>query len=263
MLLAFCVPGTKGADRPSPDNALVGDAISLLLKRVPRVDWEELRATDLMEWLSDQSETPVNVLVRWSTPEKDGVDPERTVTLTLRDVTIAEVLNEALQQLSRETKLTYHAWENFIRISTQEDFDRDMIVRVYDVRDLLFHVPNFGQAAPQIDLTNQSGHSSGGSGSGGGRSVFGSAGGTGQPGEQQMTKEEHERQAEKLRELIMATIAPESWDRGGGEAPKTPTQANAGRGRIVIFDWSLVVYSTLEVHERIAGWFTTHELTRR
>lgn len=51
---------------------------------------------------------------------------------------------------------------------------------------------------------------------------------------------------EKLRELIEGVIAPESWD----------TSATGGAGRIRIFNRSLVVYNTIEVHEKIAGQFS-------
>jgi hypothetical protein len=56
-----------------------------------------------------------------------------------------------------------------------------------------------------------------------------------------------------LRELIEQTIAPESWDLTGSDSPQTA--GGGGTGRIRVFNTSLVVRNTIEVHEMIAGAF--------
>jgi hypothetical protein len=122
-----------------------------------------------------------------------------------------------------------------------------MYVRVYDVTDILFKVPNFGQSAPQIDL--QQTKTSSGSGGGSGQSVFsgGSGGGREQEDSGEQADQRIEQELTKMRESIQRTIAPETWD------------VAAGRGHIEIINRMLVVSNTIEVHEMIAGRFAFDE----
>ena len=51
--------------------------------------------------------------------------------------------------------------------------------------------------------------------------------------------------AQKEKELIETTIAPASWAITG----------TGGQGNIAIFNRSMVIHATIDVHEQIAGWF--------
>ena len=223
-------------------------AVALLKKRVEDVDWVETPLEEVVSWLRDESEDRVNIVARWSALGVESVDADSLVTLKLSRVTVAEVLNEMLDELSEDGALTYHAIGNTLKISTRADFDRKLYVRVYDVTDLLMRVEDFGQSAPQIDLQNQqrSGGGSGGGG-GGGQSVF--QGGSSQ--EQKLGGEQAEQELlERLTDLsimITSTIAPQSWQ----------TTGNAGApGQITPYNRSLIVLNTIEVHENITGLFS-------
>ncbi len=224
-------------------------ARSLLLQRVERVDWNENTFEEVLDWLRDLAEDRVNVIPRWSALSLEGVDQEKPVTLQLRNVSVSEVLDEVLNQVAEEGRLTYRAIGHNLRISTRQDFERKMEVRVYNVSDLLFRAPDFGEDAPTIDL-NQAGRGGGGGGGGGGQSVFSGSGGGGQ---QELAEEEAElrERLDQLRTIIRKTIAPESW------APEGSNTAGTGIGQVENFnDRAIVVYNTIEVHEQIAGFFT-------
>lgn len=225
-------------------------ASNLLRKRVESVDWIDKPFEEVVEWLKGESDGMVNVIPRWIALNVESVDRDTLVNLQLNSTTIADVLNEVLDQLSPDGQLGYRAMGNTLRLSSKDDFDRKMYLRIYDATDILFKVPNFGQDAPNIDLqnTNQGG---GGGGGGGGQSVF--QGGGGQGGSQEDSGEQAEQdlreRLEELRKLIEETISPETWDTGTGQGQI------GGRGRIRVFNRSLVVYNTIEVHEQIAGRF--------
>jgi hypothetical protein len=132
-----------------------------------------------------------------------------------------------------------------------------MHTKVYDCTDILFRVYNFGEDAPLIDL-QQAGQGGGGGGGGGGQSVFQGAGGQTQQVSTEQAEQELEERLTALRELIEQTVAPETWDLsdargtpGGGG----PGAAGGGRGRIRIYNSSLVITNTIEVHEMIGGRF--------
>lgn len=225
-------------------------AIALLTKRVEGVNWEDTPFEEVIDWLKAEGGGRVNIVPRWSQLSVESVDRDSLVTLELGSTTISEVLAEALDQLDEGGgAITYHAEGNTLRISTKADFDRKLFVRVYDVTDLLFQIPDFAEEAPQIDLQNTS---SGGGGGGAGQaaqSVFqggGGAGGGSNFGGQQAEQERADRLA-MLPTLITTIIAPQSWT----------VNNPAALGAIIPHDetQSLVVLATMEVHEQIGGRF--------
>ena len=227
-----------------PSRTLAGD---LLFKRIDRVEWSDITFEEVLEGLLEQSEDRVNIIPKWRALNAIGVDGERAVTLQLRNTTVAEILAETLDQLAEEGLVRFRAEDNNLRISTRDDFGSKMVVRVYNITDIIFHLPDFGKDAPTIDLDAASRSGGGGGGGGGGQSVFG-GGSSGGTEELEEEEDEVEERIEELREIIMQTIDPLSWGGEGGAG---------GRGIVASYnDRALVVYNTVEVHEQIAGYFT-------
>lgn len=247
--------------RPVKESVLpyrpVGEPVlRLLRKRVDSVDWNEVTFEDVLDWLRDQSDGQVNVVAAWKALSPENVTPETLVTVSMSHVTVAEVLDEVINELSEERTIGYHGFENKIKFSSRSDFDRHLYVRVYDVTDLLFRVPNFGQGAPQIDLQQTKSSTSGG---GSGQSVFsgGSSGGREQEEGGTQAETRIEQELDKLRQRIKITIAPESW-----REVQQVQGLGGGRGEIEIIQHSLVITNTIEVHEQIAGRFVAHTFDR-
>ncbi|MDO8631244.1 MAG: hypothetical protein Q7R41_12200 [Phycisphaerales bacterium] len=235
----------------------------LLRRRVASVDWTDKTFEEVLDWVRDQGEGRVNIVAKWGPLGIESVTRETPVNLKLNNSTIAEVLNEVLDQLSEDGQIHYRGVGNKLTISTRQDFEKKLYVRVYNIADLLFEVPNFGQDAPLIDLQN-AGKGGGGSGGGGGssQSVFQGAGGSGgsQRGQSgQQAEQQNELRLTKLRQLIEATIAPETWDLSTGTQTGSSQTPIGGRGRIRVINTSLVVLNTIEVQEMIAGKFSFSE----
>lgn len=234
---------------------------SLLRTHVDEVKWIDKPFEDVVEWLRDLGDGRVNIVIKWIALDVESVTRDNTVTLQLNNTTVAEVLNETLEQLTGNNELTYRGIENKLTISTRLDFDRKLEMRVYDATDLLFRVPDFGQGAPIIDLqkTNSGGGGGGGGGGGSGQSVFGGGAGGGAQSQQdnesgQQADQLNEQRLTKLKDAIQRTIAPESWDRTGAQGASA-AQGTPGRGHIEVYRKSLVISNTIEVHELIAGAF--------
>jgi len=225
--------------------------LRLLRKRVESVEWSETTFDDVLDWLRDQSDGQVNVVAAWKQLSPENVSPETLVSVSLSNVTVADVLDEVINELSEEHTVGYHGFENKIKFSSRSDFDRTLYVRVYNVTDLLFRVPNFGQGAPQIDLQQTKSSAGGG---GGGQSVFsgGSSGGREQEEGGQQAETRNEQELDRLRQKIKISIAPDSWRE---VSPQAQGLGGGGRGEIEIIQQSLVVTNTIEVHEQIAGAF--------
>lgn len=236
---------TAATARPSANAA-----VALLRRRVESVDWLDQPFEEVITWLKDNGEGQVNVVPRWGPLSVESVDRDTLVTLQLNNTTVGQVLNETMDQLSEDGEVTFRGVGNTLKISTKADFGRKMYVRIYDATDILFRVPNFGRTAPIIDLQRTGGRGGAGGGGGGGQSVFsGSGSGSQQEEAGEQAEQELQERLEELRTLIEETIVPDSWD----------TADVGGPGRIRVFNRSLVVYNTIEVHEMIAGGFVFGE----
>lgn len=250
---------TSEATTPAPPSSRAAE--SLLRKRVDSIDWKDKTFEEVLDWLRDQGDNRVNILAKVGPLGVENVNNETLVTLHLNNTTVADVLNETLEQLSPDGEIRYRGIDNKLTISTRADFERKNYVRIYNATDLLFRVPDFGQQAPVIDLQKTAGRGGGsGGGGGGGQSVFSGAGG-GQTGNQdqesgQQAEQVFEQRLTKLKQLIERTIAPETWDLTGTQGSSTQAAGTGGRGRIEVYGRSLVISNTIEVHEAIAGAFS-------
>jgi len=228
-------------------------ARQLLRKRVASLDWVDKTFEEVLAWLRDQGEDDVNIVAKWVAMGVEAVDQESLVSLRIKNVTVREVLDAVLEQISEEGQITYHGWENVLTISTREDFARKLETRVYLITDLIFQAPDMGRSFPAVDLdaASRSGGGGGGGGSGG-QSIFGGQGGG--SGSEDLEEEEAEvkERVDNLVDLILSHVAPPSWNRAPGGQPGS----GAGPGSIGQYNnRALVVTNTAEVHEQIAGFF--------
>ncbi len=212
------------------------DLRRILRTTVPQVEWEDAPFGDVIAWLREQGE--LNVVVRWNVLQELGIDEDTPISLRLRDAKIATILGEVLAQLGQGKELRFIGIGRTITISTHEDLNKKLYVKAYPVNDLLFRIPDFGDA-PSINL--QQGGGGGGPG-GGSASQNPFQGGTGGGGG---TDEDNRSRSERIKdmiEMIKETVEPTSWKDNGGE------------GTIHSFnDTVLVVRATLDVHERLGG----------
>lgn len=232
----------------APSAALSMNRVELLLrKRVAGIDWEERTFEEVLDWLRDESDGKVNIIPKWNALSIVDVDADKLVSLTLNNSTVGEVLTEVLDQLTETGDVTFHGERNSLRISTKDDFGRKLELRIYDVTDVLFRIPDFSKSAPQVDLARQSSSGGGGGGSSSQPIFRNSGGNSAQELSEKGSDDNPEQVLEDLVTLIRETIEPDSWGEIGGP------------GRIRGFNKrSLVVLNTVEVHEMIAGFFARH-----
>ena len=246
----FAAPGAAMARTAlRPRNS----AIALLNTFVESVDWVETPFEEVIDWLRDTGEGQVNVIPRWTALSVEDVDQDSFVTLKLRNVTVGEVLIEVFEQLVEDNELALRATRNILKISAKTDFGRKLELRIYNVTDIMFRVPNNGEESPNIDLT-QSISSGGGGGGGGGQTVFGGGGGGGgAAGGSSRGGDQAEQQLE-TRLQIFATMLQQAV------APATcAVNGQGGLGTVNTHNLGLIVYNTVEVHEQIAGHFALGE----
>ncbi len=225
-----------------------GDStLRMLNMRIPEVVFQDQPFESVMEWVQDF--TQANVQVRWQILEDNGIERDKAITLKVKNLRLSQVMWMIMNEAGgTDVKLAYRAAGNLIIFSTEEDLAKEMVVKVYDVSDLMVEVPRFdgeSRLDPGQALQQQGQGGSGGGGGGGG--LFGNSGG--QNDEYGQNENNNGRQAgmQELIDLITGTIEPDSW------------AANAGTGTIQPFRNMLVVRNTLLVHQRLGGWLVEAE----
>ena len=121
----------------------------ILASRVPPLRFDDTPLQDVLDWVQDYSGALVTV--RWGVLERCGIERETPVSLRVNGNQFAHVLAAVLDQAGSAAgvKLAYEASAEQFVFSTHADLSREMIVRVYDVRDLLIDIPMAPRKPPE------------------------------------------------------------------------------------------------------------------
>jgi hypothetical protein len=103
---------------------------------VPEARLEDTPLEQVLKWVAESAK--VNVHVEWRDLVDSGVDRDRPIALNLRGLPRWRVLRAVLDTASGEAHLGYEVRDGVLLIATRDWLDRDMITRVYPVRDLLY-----------------------------------------------------------------------------------------------------------------------------
>ena len=168
------------------------------------VELEKESATKVMGTFEDNLGILMNIY--WKTDERAGLDPETTITLSLKNQPAIIVLERIIAQIDPEGNSTWQLRHGSLEVGLKSQLASrgKQRLETYYIRDLLFTIRNFG--APDLDTSTGSGGGNGGQGGGIG-------GGTSEP------KQEDE--IEQIIELIVKFVEPTLWEQNGGECSIT------------------------------------------
>ncbi len=251
-LLATTAWAQNPPQRPAA-RAQAPSTLRLLSERIPELTFQDLPLDQVMEWLSEF--TKLNISVRWQMLADAGIERDRPISIQARNLTVSQVLwlimNEAA---GSDLKLAYRASGNLLILSTEEDLNREMITKIYDVADLLVSLPR-AQRQGRFDVTQGLGQNTGVGGGGGGGGAASGMFGQGQGGQynqqQDQQNQDNEATLQNLIDLIQQTIEPDSW------------RINNGPGTIFPFQRSIIVRNTIMVHQRLGGYLSEDEVGGR
>ena len=214
----------------TPLAAAQTNVATALHARLAEITVDEVAFDSVVDWLAEQSGLTIHV--NWERLAEYGIARDKPVSLKARNLPLSQVLWLLMNQLAgSDVKLAYRGSGTLLILSTEEDLGREMLTRVYDVRDLLDRAPRFTNAARinPSEALQQGGNS-------------GSASSIADPGnEPEPEGAGEEPGGEELVRLIRDTIDPDSWI------------DNGGRGRIVFWRGQIVVFNNIFVHQRLAG----------
>lgn len=249
------VERTSAAAQRKPRNP-----VAVLAERLPEIRFDDTPLEQVIESLGGFAKT--NIVVQWKRLEEYGIKRDTPITLNVRNLRLSQVLWLIMNQAPlSEAKLAYRADTDMILLSTDDDLGQEMLVRVYDVQELLQSrlsrptflaarqrqivetvVPTVGAGAVgvrPVTRTYESGVGIIGQDDGGDTSdPQDQGGGGGGAGEQDNARE---LRMQQLLNVITTTVEPDEWTANGGRCSILPWRGN------------LVVRATPKVHQALGG----------
>jgi general secretion pathway protein D len=220
-----------------------GELNRKLKEILPEFDFQEAPLENVIEHLQEVQR--VNIAVDWDDLTSSGIERDKPVSVQLRGLPFGTVLKEVLAQVGGDRKLSFSITDGLLRIATKDKLDRNKVVLVYDIRDLLVCVPRFNNAAT---MDPAQALSQGAQGGGGGQQLFQS---TQQQRETEANQQRTTDIVQKIMEIIRQTVEPDSWVEAGG-----------GEGSIRELNGQLIIYNTSEAHTQIRGLLDQLRATR-
>lgn len=248
-----------GEEKPAKAPEAQPQPLEVKLNKLIDVEFVQISlkdALDFMEGLSD-----IQFYVERKKLEEAGLSEEdATVTKELKQVRVATLLDLMLGEL----ELTYYEKDNLIVITTPEDAESTLEIRVYDCRDLLGLPGPAGRPAvardrggffggggaqpaaaadptrlPQAEILPQFGGAGGAPPAAeqktpdGGTVRLGGGAGAAKP------RSDEEEDADALISLITTNVDPDQWDEVGGP------------GSISTYHGLIVVTQTAQIHKKV------------
>jgi len=193
--------------------------------RMP-VDFDDNSFEDVLAFIGTTANLDIDT--DWESLADIGVDPDSPITLRLNNVTLEVLLDRVLAKASDPVlPASWAVQDGILTISSDDVLRQNTLLEIYDVRDLLFEIPDFDNA-PQFNI-----QSSGGGGSG--QSPF-SGGGN------QIQLTTRDDRVTAISDLIQSSVDPDGWADAGGDTSSL-TELNS----------NFIITTTPRYHREIIG----------
>lgn len=222
-----------------PKSGSPRSALELLDERVPEVAFQDEPFERVVEWLRDH--TGVNVTVHWQAMQDAGLERDTPISMKARNLKLSQVLWMIMSQAGgNEFELAYRVSDNLITLSLREDFEREMIAKVYDVSDLLLRIPRFRNAARlnAVEALNNTGSGAGGQS----RPAAIFRADEAEPSEKGDGRSSLDGDIREIIRVIQTAIEPTSW------------QGQGGAGTVTALRRQIIVRNTPHVHQLLGGY---------
>jgi hypothetical protein len=216
---------STAAEKTSAAPAAAANQATLQEKLKQRIDVDvvEMPLKDVCQMLSER--TGIQIFLQLKKLEEASVSADTPITKTFKQVRLSTVLELMLKDL----ELTYVEKDGLLLITTPEDAEATMEIRVYDCRDILAMAAPVGAdklvvpaARPAEPKSNT------------GFDPFSRL-----KTESNRPISEHDLKAMQLRSLVEANVDADSWRSVGGP------------GEISEFNGLIVVTQTAQTHEKV------------
>ena len=151
-----------GSGKPSPKpvedsaEAEINRRVKQKLQEPMPADLHEIRLHDVIEYI--RTYTGLNVHADWNALQNVGIDQDYPITLQVRNVPVAQVLELVLADVSSAHELnpvSYIVHKGIVKISTDRKLKTSIrTTAVYDIRDLLTSVTVSYRTAPPLGVVD-------------------------------------------------------------------------------------------------------------
>jgi hypothetical protein len=229
------------AQSSSAEQAAERDARAATMRslgRVITVDLNDARLEDIIQFLRDFSGATIDVM--WLDDQaNEGLQKDQRLTISAKDSTVLAFLERILEK--SQTEFSPNTWQftregNGIEIGPKSRLNSKAFLKMYDVNDMLYQIPDFVDA-PSLDLDqvlNQGQQGSSGASGGIFQDANNNEGGVGP------TTEEL---AQNLMNIITENIEPEQWQDNGGTG-----------GTIRFYNGFLLIRAPDYIHRQLTGY---------
>ncbi len=209
------------------------------LMRPISTELENARLEDIVNFVGDF--TGADIDAKWADDRSGiGLDPDFEVTISVNNVESLTFLERVLEK-AEALDFVENTWQlgndGVLEIGPKEVLNRHRTLVVYDINDLLFQIPNFGNV-PQLDLDSILDQGQQGGGGGGGSSFFEDEGDQGAA-----DLRSREELVDQIMDLIMELVEPDQWIDNGGEGASMD-----------FYDGTLLIKAPDYVHRQINGY---------
>ncbi len=206
-------------------------------RKIPAT-FDDNRLQDVITFIAQV--TNLNVDVDWDSLDQIGIDPDQDISLELREVPARVVLDRVLEKAQADpfSKAGWAVNDGVLVIAADEALRRNTFIVIYDIRDLLFQIPDFDDA-PRLDLDqvlNQGARGGGGSGS-----IFEDSS-NGEGSDYRGDGLTEEEMMDRILDIIQTNVDFEGWRDNGGST-----------GVVQELNGNLIITNTAKNHREIQG----------
>lgn len=201
-------------------------------QRIP-ADFADATLENILQFIA--AVTNLNLDVDWDSLSQIGIERDRRLSLQLREVPASTLLTRVLQRVSIDefSRASWTVQDGIILVASDADLRRNTFIVIYDVRDLLFEVPNY-EFAPELDIDQATQQGGGGGGGGGTGGIFD------QDDDDEDTRRTEEEILRDLLDIIQENVDFEGWRENGGDT-----------GIVQQFGGNLIITNTAGNHREI------------
>lgn len=214
-MAVLCSASTAALAQPTPaEEAAERNAQAATMQQLSRtltVELTDARLEDIIQFLRDFSGATIEVL--WLDEQSaEGLQKDQRLTIAAKDSTVFAFLEAVLQKT--QTEFSQNSWQftrdgSGIEIGPKSRLNATAYLKLYDVNDMLFQIPDFVDA-PSLDLDqvlNQGQQGSSGASGGIFQDANSDDGGVGPTPDELATQ---------LITIITENVEPEQWQDNGG-----------------------------------------------
>lgn len=207
------------------------------LDKIVSIDLKESRLQDVLTFIEQVGDVTLEPMWIDDSGANAGLEKDKAITLSIKEMPLLTLLERVLEK----SQGTYgeNTWQltpsGMIEIGPKERLNGRATVKIYDIHDLTFVMPDFPDV-PELDLDTVLQQTSQRGGGGGGGGIFNS-------NDSQAFESDEDQRAQDIIDILVTTVEPDQWQQNGGDGAS-----------VRLFHGNLLVRAPDYIHRQIGGY---------